>query len=79
MRLRPENFGILAALHPDYEPDPPCPKREYALRRISAVRGMSLEAAATWLDHTDAVAIQNAEVLSETCDPYRFVIWQRYH
>jgi hypothetical protein len=79
MLLRPKDLGILAALHPDYEPEPPCPRREYALHRISALRGMSLEAAGAWLDHADAQAIEIAEVLAETCDPYRFVVWRRYH
>jgi hypothetical protein len=79
MLLRPKDLGILAALHPDYEPEPPCPKREYALHRISAVRGMSPEDAAAWLDRADQQAIEVAEVLSVTCDPQRFLVWGRYH
>jgi hypothetical protein len=71
--------NLLEALDPNYRPEPPCPKREYALHRLSAVRGMSLEAAEAWLAHADAQAIAVAEALSETCDPYRFVIWRKYH
>jgi hypothetical protein len=79
MPVRPTDLGILAALHPDYEPEPPCPKREFALERLSAIRRMPIEAAREWLDRRDAEAIAVAEALSETCDPYRFVVWGRYH
>ena len=79
MLLRPKDLGILAALHADYEPEPPCPRRTYAVERIAAVRGMSFDAAGAWLDRGDAEAIETAEVLANTCDPYRFVVWRRYH
>jgi hypothetical protein len=79
MLLRPKDLGILAALHPDYELEPPCPRRTRAIERIAAVRGLSFEAAGEWLDRTDAQAIEIAEVLAVTCDPQRFLVWGRYH
>jgi hypothetical protein len=71
--------SLLEKLDPDYRPEPPCPKREYALHRLSWAQGVSLETARDWLDHSDAQAIERAEVLAVTSDPYRFVVWRRYH
>jgi hypothetical protein len=71
--------NLLDALAPDYEPEPPCPRREYALQRLSWAQGVSLETARDWLDNSDAQAIAIAETLAETCDPRRFVVWRRYH
>jgi hypothetical protein len=71
--------SLLGALAPDYRPEPPCPKREYAIHRISVVHGMPEAEARRFLDHSHAEAIEIAEVLANTCDPYRFVVWRRYH
>jgi hypothetical protein len=58
---------------------PRCANRQHAIKRISVVHGMTIAQAWQWLDHDDARALEIAEVLAVTCDPYRFVVWRRYH
>jgi hypothetical protein len=73
-------FGsLLEKLDPHYRPEPPCPRREYALQRLSWAQGVPLEVAREWLDRKDAEAIEVADALAVTSNPYRFVVWQKYH
>jgi hypothetical protein len=73
-------FNLLELL-PDYlreEVTPPCPRRRYAINRISAVRGVTIAQAWEWLDCQDARAVDIAEALAAT-DPLGAYAKRNYH